>query len=275
MARTEHDLWAALLTLVPGPATDADFIEAVHRNVSRHRTVTRATVMAAAATTVGIAASLVLAFAPSGGPIPPTGGPTTQPSPKPTYVSAPVELRTLAKLAAVQPAFQLPGPGQFWYTVTFGGGGVCLKAIHPHESRGYDENCLIHVLEVVRTRMWIAADGSGRATNTVVSARFPSARDRAHWIAAGRPNLNVDPANIRFRKHELSITTPGLGQLPTKEAKLAKLIRSRKWEGGPPGPAEDFTQVGDCCASPTHHRRCAPPRLKSEPASAASNHSAQ
>ncbi len=252
MARTEYDLQAALLTLAPDPATDASVIDAVHRKISRRRTVHRTSVITASVAAVGVAASLVLAPTPSTSVVH-----HHHPGTPRLPVSALGELRTLAKVAAVQRPFQLPGPGQFWYTVTFSAGGVCLKAIDPHEPRGYDQNCLIHVLEVVRTRMWIAADGSGRATNAVVSARFPSARDRAHWIAAGRPNLNLDPADTRFRKHELSITTPGLGKLPTNEARLAKLIRSRKWEGGPPGPAEDFTQVGDLLRFPD-----APPKLR-------------
>ena len=36
-----------------------------------------------------------------------------------------------------------------------------------------------------------------------------------------------------------------LSKLPTDPAQLAAMISSRKIEGGPPGPAEDFVQVGD------------------------------
>jgi hypothetical protein len=244
MARTEHDIRAALLTLVPDPTTDAGAIEAVHRKIARRGGLARTTVIAASVASVGVAASLALAIAPSARHLPHPRQTQIQPQ-----ISAPLELRTLAKVAAVQPTFRMPGPGQFWYTETKGFGGLCLKAINPHEARSYYQNCYIHVLEVVRTQMWIAADGSGHGRNTVIYSHFPSARDRAHWIAAGRPNLNVSPANLRFPKHELSIGLPGLGKLPTKEAKLAKLIRSRNWEGGPPGPAEDLTQITDLLRS--------------------------
>src|SRR5579859_6123248 len=130
MVRTEHDIQAALLALVPDPATDASVIEAVHRKISRRRTATRATFIASSVAAVGVAAALVLTPAPPSSYRPQhhhhhhhqkTQGP----------VGALAELRTLAKVAAVQPAFHRPGPGQFWYTVTFGAGGVCVKAIKP------------------------------------------------------------------------------------------------------------------------------------------------
>src|SRR5712691_8544511 len=238
MVRTEHDIRAALLTLVPDPATDASVIEAVHCKIARRRTVARTTVIAAsaAAVGVGVAASLVLAISPSTGHLR---------HPQRTYVSAPFELRTLAKVAAVQPEFHPPGPGQYWYFETRSAGGSCVKPINPHEGFGFYQNCYIHVLSVVQTQTWIPADGSGRVRNTIISQRFASPRDRAHWLAAGRPHRNFFPADLRYREHELSIGSTGLGKLPTNPAKLAKVIDRRRYENGPPGPAEDFTQVAD------------------------------
>jgi hypothetical protein len=242
VVRTEHDIEAALATLVPDPAADASVIEAVHRKIARRRTIAWTTAVGTSAAAIGVAASLVLAIAPSAGHQPTgvhrTGGHGTP-------VSAPVELRTLAKVAAIQPKFHKPRPGQFWYYETREGGGKCIKAINPHLGHDYLQNCYIHTQEVDKSQVWIASDGSGRMLNIPLSARLASARDRARWIAAGRPSLDARRENLTYRKHELSVTIPGLGKLPTNPAKLAKVIHDRKWEGGDPGPAEDFTQVGD------------------------------
>ncbi|HET7017676.1 MAG TPA: hypothetical protein VFI65_27380 [Streptosporangiaceae bacterium] len=236
MLRTEHDIEAALLTLMPDPATDANVIEAVHRRIARRRTTTRATVAAASAAAVGVAASLVLAIAPSGSRI--------------THANAAVELRTLSKVAAAQPGFKMPGPGQFFYTETRWFGPTCLK---PAPRDGWNligQHCSINMLTLLRTQTWISADGSGRALTTTISNKFASAGDRARWIAAGRPSLTVNNSDHRYRKHQLVIGESGLGKLPTNPVKLAKVIHDRKWEGGPKGPGEDYTQVRDLIRLP-------------------------
>jgi hypothetical protein len=239
--RTEHDIHAALLTLMPDPDTDAAMIAAVHRKIARRRTATRATVVATATATAaaGIAASLVLAATPPTSHVPGTNR---------HNVSAPVELRTLSEVAAIQPAFRLPGPGQFFYTEKGLSGGTCLKPINHRQPDTFEDNCAINILIFLREQSWIAANGSGRVLTTTISHRFVSPRDRAHWIAAGRPNLNVSNSDLRYRKHELTLLDPGLGKLPTDPVKLAKAIV--KWDGGPPGAAEQFTRVGDLLRLP-------------------------
>ena len=174
--RTEHDIQAALLTLMPDPDTDAAVIAAVHRKIARRRTATRATIVATATAAAGIAASLVLAGAPPTGHVPGIKRPN---------VSGPVELRTLSEVAATQPAFRLPGPGQFFYTEKGLSGDTCLKPINHRQPYTFEENCDINLVIVLRTQSWIAANGSGRVMTTTISHRFASARDRAHWIAAG------------------------------------------------------------------------------------------
>jgi hypothetical protein len=59
------------------------------------------------------------------------------------------------------------------------------------------------------------------------------------------PPLVGPPSDERFGPGGLSTGPVDLSKLPTDPAKLAALISSRKVEGGPPGPAEDFVQVGD------------------------------
>jgi hypothetical protein len=240
MLRTDHDLQAALLTLAPDPDTDASVINAVHRKIARRRTTIRATVVATSAAAVGVAASLVLAFAPSASHL----GRSDQ-----FKVSAPVELRTLSKVAAIQPLFRMPGPGQFYYTDTREYGRDCLGGRTIYHDSEYQ--CAVNMLSVMRTQSWIAANGSGRILGTTISTRFASPRDRARWVADGRrPKLNANNYDERDGKHQDAIGEPGLGKLPTDQVKLAKVIHDRKWEGGPAGPGEDFVQVGDLLRLP-------------------------
>jgi hypothetical protein len=207
----------------------------------------------------------VLTFAPSAGHL---GRPGQ------SKVSAPTEMRLLSKVAAIQPQFKMPGPGQFYYTKTMGYGGDCLKPDPGHgdqaesssaaaKAKGaaparrpllpyaFEDHCAINVLPVTRTQTWVGHDGSGRILGTTVSSKFVSPSDRAHWIANGRrPKLNADNYDERDGKHQDTIGESGLGKLPTDPAKLAKVIHDRKWEGGPAGPGEDFTQVGDLLRLP-------------------------
>jgi hypothetical protein len=98
-----------------------------------------------------------------------------------------------------------------------------------------------------RREIWIGPDGSGRIRGTETDPTFPTAKDRQNWKAMGRtaPPLVGPPSDERFGPGGLSTGPTDLSKLPTDPAKLAALISSRKIEGGPPGPAEDFVQVGD------------------------------
>lgn len=240
--RTENDIRAALATLVPDPATDALLLTEVQRKISVRRTVRRMTGVAALA--AGAAAAVVI------GMVAP-GGKHLSPANRHPIVGAAAALRTLAKTAVVQPAFHPPGPGQYWYFATRQFGGLCFmltkpkEPINPNQGYGYYANCYIRVLSLQQTQTWIAPNGSGRVLTTTIKTAFASARDRAHWIAAGRPKLDNAPTDLRFGPHKLHIGETGLGKLPTNPARLATVIKSRRFEGGPPGPAEDFAQVAD------------------------------
>jgi hypothetical protein len=96
-------------------------------------------------------------------------------------------------------------------------------------------------------QVWVAVNGSGRTLQTDDHPTWPTPRDRAHWIALGRPSLRVAPWDARYGPGGLNIG-PGhrsARKLPANPAKLAALISGRRIEGGPPGPAEDFVQVAD------------------------------
>lgn len=94
-------------------------------------------------------------------------------------------------------------------------------------------------------RIWIGSNSSGRLVETFRDPRFVSPRDRAGWIAAGRPSLAIRHSDDRFGPHQLSLGPKNLLNLPANPARLYALLVARKIEGGQPGPAEDFVQVGD------------------------------
>jgi hypothetical protein len=142
----------------------------------------------------------------------------------------------LALVADAQTAATPLGPGQYLYTESRALGTLCAG-----DGAGY---CVSY--QEYR-QVWIAANGSGRTLQTDDHPTWPTPRDRAHWIALGRPSLRVAPQDARYGPGGLNIG-PGARsawKLPTNPAKLAALISGRKIEGGPPGPAEDFVQVAD------------------------------
>jgi hypothetical protein len=95
-------------------------------------------------------------------------------------------------------------------------------------------------------QIWIGADGSGRLLEHDGQATFPSVADRA---ACARANLlGTATANTNdnwFAPGCLSIGPVDLQDLPTDPAELRAMLVARHIEGGPPGPAEDFVQIGD------------------------------
>jgi len=145
-------------------------------------------------------------------------------------------LGRLSLVASSQPAGHPPGPGQYQYTdstsLNWSDTFVSAKI---HFSVSYHQH----------RQVWIATNGSGRIKESNTDPDFASAADRAAWIAAGRPTLQQRPWDQRFGKHGLSIGPVNLLKLPTNPRALAALLFARKIEGGPPGPAEDFVQVGD------------------------------
>jgi hypothetical protein len=188
-----------------------------------------------------VVAALVLAGLLPGSPAQPPTGPPDRPG-------AATDLPTLALVAARQPASGPPGPGQFQYT----------KSESLNITDSLDRPYYYSVDYVQHRQIWIGFDASGRIVETNTHPTFPSHRDRANWLAAGHPSLRVPPLDDKFGPHGLSGGPVNLLKLPTDPAKLAALISSRKIDGGPPGPAEDFARVGDLLRETD-----APPALRS------------
>ncbi len=144
-------------------------------------------------------------------------------------------LTALAGVAAGQPAVRPPGPGQYQYTESV--------------SRGLAELAYgrrpFWVSYLVSRQIWIGWNGSGRIAQTSSDPRFVTPRDRAAWVADGRPRLSAGGWDQRFGPHGLTLGPVNEWKLPTDPAQLGALLRQRAIEGGPPGPREDFVQVGD------------------------------
>jgi hypothetical protein len=158
------------------------------------------------------------------------GGATRPPS------AAAAELQQLATVAADQPATSPPGPGQYQYT----------ESVAAYTSTTVEASGLSYTVLVPQTRqIWVAADGSGRLVESYGQASFLSAQDQANWVRDGSPSLAEAPSDESFGPGGLSVGPNGMSSLPTDPVALGALLSARKIEGGPPGPAEDFTQVGD------------------------------
>ena len=139
----------------------------------------------------------------------------------------------LAAVAKTQPS-AAPGPGQYLY----------VDSLETNESDAPEVGCTMLVPE--RRQIWIGADGSGRLLENTRQATFPSASDRA---ACARANLLGSAApgtnDNWFAPGCLSLGPVNLQSLPTDPAALRARLDARQIEGGPGGPAEDFTQIGD------------------------------
>jgi hypothetical protein len=154
--------------------------------------------------------------------------------PRPGTLAAALDSLRLA--ADAQPVEPSPGPGQFEYTDS-----SSLNWIDTYNTPTTSYNVSYSELR----QIWIGSDGSGRIVETYSHPQLGTAKDRAGWIAAGRPSLAVGPSDSTFGPGQLSDGPPNLNQLPDDPAKLAALLVARKIEGGPKGPAEDFVQIGD------------------------------
>jgi hypothetical protein len=94
-------------------------------------------------------------------------------------------------------------------------------------------------------QIWIGADGSGRIQETYGTPSFVTPADRAAWVSHGSPALSTTPSDTTFGPGTLSDGPQVLSKLPTDPGQLGSMLSARTIEGGPPGPAEDFAQIGD------------------------------
>lgn len=155
-------------------------------------------------------------------------GSTTEPA-----LAAGPLLQRLARIASAQP-WAMPGPGQYLYTASHSltgsdtalPGGVYCQLVFQQ----YRQN-------------WVAADGEGLFREIDGPAHYLSGREAAACRAA--PAQPAGESDTWAARGCLSIDPIPLGRLPRDPATLRARLLTGKVEGGPPGPAEAFTQVGD------------------------------
>ncbi len=190
--------------------------------VRRRHVPSRLRVLAGAALAVALA-GLAIAVGASV-----RSGSTTEPA-----LAAGPLLQRLARIASAQP-WATPGPGQYLYTASHSltrsdtalAGGVYCQLVFQQ----YRQN-------------WIAADGEGLFREIDGPAHYLSTREAAACKAA--PAQPAGESDTWAARGCLSIDPIPLGRLPRNPAVLRARLLTGRVEGGPPGPAEAFTQVGD------------------------------
>jgi hypothetical protein len=220
-----------LLASLPAPAPSR-----ARRRSARPARVALGTV-AVAGLTAGIVTAVTMAS-----PAPPPG-PARPAAAGSVPASVTGSLRDLVLAAYRQRAVPVPRPGQFQYTDS-----VSLQLTEFDEANGLN----FSVRYSQHRQIWLGPDGAGRLVQSNTDPRFPTPADRANWVASGSPSLAESPVDTTLSDKPMDLT-----KLPTDPARLARLIASRKIEGGPPGPAEDFVQVGDLLRETS-----APPALR-------------
>jgi len=153
-------------------------------------------------------------------------------STEPALAAGPV-LQRLAQVASAQP-WAFPGPHEFLYTASHSltesdtalPGGVYCQLVY----REYRQN-------------WMAANGEGLFRETDGPAHYRSQREATACKSA--PAQPVGESDTWAAPGCLSIDPIPLGRLPRNPVSLRARLLTGKVEGGPPGPAEAFTQVGD------------------------------
>jgi hypothetical protein len=155
-------------------------------------------------------------------------GSTTEPA-----LAAGSVLQRLARVASAQP-WAVPGPSQYLYTTSHSltgsdtvlPGGFYCQAVFQQ----YRQN-------------WVAPDGRGLFRELDGPAHYLSHREAVACKAA--PAQPAGESNTWAAPGCLSIDPIPLGRLPRNPATLRARLLTGKVEGGPPGPGEAFTQVGD------------------------------
>lgn len=151
-------------------------------------------------------------------------------------------VRTLegtARVAERRPPVPAPGPGQYLYTRS--------RGTYLNGSEGF------LYLADVRRQSWIGADGALHLRQRSLRPRFVTARDRAAWVAAGRPRLIVPggpgittiPASGPRRAWADVLPDAELVRLAGDPQGLAARIREVAEGHGPSLEEEMFTVVGD------------------------------
>ena len=171
----------------------------------------------------------------------------------PQAASAAAEFQKLSAASLSTPAAVL-APGQYVYTEEISNSG-------PPSHLG---SSAYNVEFDVKTEFWIAANGSGRSIFTLFNLTFPTARDRAAWVAQGSPDLApLISRSSTFGPGNYGPLKVDEFTLPTQRAQLSKVIASlmARRTSARPGTGEysilEFGYIGQLL-----HERNAPPQVR-------------
>jgi hypothetical protein len=153
----------------------------------------------------------------------------------PASANAATVLARLARVAASQPSLA-PRHGQYLYTAS--------HSLTESDSYGPGKRVCIAVFTQYRQN-WIAADGHGLFRESDGPPRYRSAADAASCGSLPGGGGSPGTSNTWAARDCLTLDPVPLGHLPTDPARLRARLLTGKVEGGPPGPGEAFTQVGD------------------------------
>jgi hypothetical protein len=146
-----------------------------------------------------------------------------------TQNAAAATLRRAAAVARAQTPL-IPGPGQYLYTKSI---ELTINTTVPAGGAATAYN----VFATTMRQVWLGPDG-GRLYETSGPTRFVTPEDRAHWIAAGRPDLTEGPS-------ENTLPPAKPLDLPSDpDALYARLARDAAGHGSGLD-SEMFTLVGD------------------------------
>jgi hypothetical protein len=144
-------------------------------------------------------------------------------------------LTTAAAAAArtPEPAF---GPGKYWYVRERG-----TKVGTNHDQAGSPKSFFYRI--PYENETWWAIDGELRIRETNGRPQFLTPAERAAWVAAGRPKLNVPNSTTRTENPGTSDRSDGwlpltyeqIQQLPTDPARLTEVLSERLYAGQPNG----------------------------------------
>jgi hypothetical protein len=152
-----------------------------------------------------------------------------------TAKPAAVKVLTNAAAAAARTLEPPFGPGKYWYVRERG-----TRVDTNFDQAGSPKSFFYRT--PFQNETWWALDGETRTRTTSGRPRFLTPAERAAWVAAGRPKLNVlnststeNPGTSDRSDGWLPMTYEQIIELPTDPARLTDVLSERLYAGQPNG----------------------------------------
>ena len=152
-----------------------------------------------------------------------------------TAEPAAVKVLTTAAAAAARTLEPPFGPGKYWYVRERG-----TKVGTNHDEAGSPKSFFYRI--PYENETWWAIDGELRVRETNGRPQFLTPAERAAWVAAGRPELELpdrtrteNPGTSDRSDGWLPLTYEQIVDLPTDPARLTEVLSERLYAGQPMG----------------------------------------